>query len=87
MSRTLRFHSAVAGDVAAALIWYRNNRPGLDVDFQREFDATIAAIESNPLQYQIVDRGLRRAMLYGFPYAVMYIVSDEQISSGMAKAA
>ena len=79
MNRTLRFHSAVAGDVAAAIIWYRNNRPGLDADFEREFNTTVAAIEHNPLQYQVVDRGLRRAMLHGFPYAVMYTVSEEQV--------
>jgi plasmid stabilization system protein ParE len=79
MSRTLRFHSAVAGDVAAAIIWYRNNRPGLDADFQREFDALLAAIERNPLQYQLVELGLRRAMLHGFPYAVMYTISEEEI--------
>jgi plasmid stabilization system protein ParE len=79
MSRALRFHSAVAGDLAAAITWYRNNRPGLDEDFQREFDATITAIESNPLQYQVVEHGLRRAMLHGFPYAVMYTVWDGQI--------
>jgi hypothetical protein len=74
MSRILRFHFAVAGNVAAAIIWYRNNRPGLDADFQRAFDTTIAAIERKPLQYQVVERGMRRAMLHGFPYAVMYTV-------------
>ena len=79
MSRTLVFRRDVAGDLAAAIIWYRNNRPGLDVDFQREFDATLAAIESNPLQYQVVERGMRRVMLHGFPYAVMYTVTDQQI--------
>jgi plasmid stabilization system protein ParE len=79
MSRTLLFRREVAGDLAAAIVWYRNNRPGLDEDFQREFDATLAAIEQNPLQYQIVEHGMRRAMLHGFPYAVMYSVSEEQI--------
>ena len=67
MSRSLVFRNEVAGDLAAAIIWYRNNRPGLDADFQREFEATVAAIERNPLQYQVVERGMRRAILHGFP--------------------
>jgi len=79
MSRALVFRREVAGDLAAAIIWYRNNRPGLDVDFQRDFEARLAAIEDNPFQYQIIELGMRRAMLHGFPYAVMYTVSDEEI--------
>jgi len=79
MSRTLVFRREVAGDVVAAIIWYRNNRRGLDVDFRRGFEATLAAIERNPLQYQIVERGMRRVMLHGFPYAVMYTISEQQI--------
>jgi hypothetical protein len=79
MSRALVFRREVAGDLAAAIIWYRNNRPGLDADFQREFEAKLAEIERNPLQYQVVERGMRRAMLRGFPYAVMYTASDQEI--------
>jgi hypothetical protein len=42
-------------------------------------DATLAAIERNPLQYQIVERNMRRVMLHGFPYAVMYSASEREI--------
>lgn len=79
MSRTLVFRREVASDLAAAIIWYRKNKPGLDVAFQLEFEATLAAIEQNPLQYQIVELGMRRVMLHEFPYAVMYTVSEQQI--------
>jgi len=79
MSRALVFRREVVGDLAAAIIWYRNNKPGLELAFQREFEATLAAIEQNPLQYQTVELGMRRVMLHGFPYAVMYTVSERQI--------
>jgi hypothetical protein len=55
MSLTLVFRREVASDLAGTIIWYRNNRPGLDVAFQLEFEATLAAIEQNPLQHQIVE--------------------------------
>lgn len=79
MSRRIIFRREVAGDLAAAIVWYRNNRPGLDEAFQREFKATLAAIERNPLQYQVVEGEMRRVMLHGFPYAVMYTVTEQQI--------
>jgi toxin ParE1/3/4 len=79
MSRTLVFRREVAGDLAAAIIWYRKNRPGLDSAFRSAFEVALAAIERNPLQYQVVERNMRRVMLHGFPYAVMYTVSEQQI--------
>jgi len=39
----------------------------------------LAAIESNPLQYQIIEGETRRAMLHRFPYGVMYVVSDHEL--------
>lgn len=79
MSRALLFRPQVATDLSEAVSWYRENRPGLDAKFLRDFEATLAAIERNPLQYQIVDRQMRRAMLRGFPYAVMYVASEQDI--------
>jgi hypothetical protein len=59
MSRTFLFRPQVASDLAGAVNWYRNNRPGLDAEFLRDFEATLAAIDRNPLQYQIVRQQTR----------------------------
>lgn len=79
MSRTLLFRPQVATDLAEAIEWYRNSRFGLKTDFLHDFQATLAAIERNPLQYQIVERETRRALLRRFPYGVMYVFSHHEL--------
>ena len=79
MTRRLLFRPQVATDIAEAIEWYATRRPGLEVEFRGDFQTTLAAIERNPLQYQVVERGIRRASLRRFPYGIMYVVSDQEL--------
>lgn len=76
MSRKLLFRLQVTTDIAEAVEWYAFHRPGLEVAFLDDFQA---AIERDPLQYQIVERGMRRGLLRRFPYGVIYVVSDQEL--------
>jgi len=51
----------------------------LEAEFLHDIQETLATIERNPLQYQIVERKTRRAMLRRFPYGVMYVLSDHEL--------
>jgi hypothetical protein len=43
-------------------------------------DVTPSALRQNPFQYQIVSGQLRRAKLRRFPYGLLYVVSDRQVT-------
>jgi len=79
MTRRVLFRPQVVPDLAEAADWYRNSRSGLETEFLRDFQETWSTVERNPLQYQIVEREMRRAMLRRFPYSVMYVLSDDAL--------
>lgn len=66
-------------ELKAALAWYDDVRPELGERFARAIDATVKAIEQNPLQFQLVHRGLRRAGVRRFPYAIFFETQESRI--------
>jgi plasmid stabilization system protein ParE len=70
-------HSSVDLDVGAAFEWYENERAGLGVEFLDELRAAYDHIAEGPLKYQEVSRGIRRALLRRFPYAVYFAIEGE----------
>jgi plasmid stabilization system protein ParE len=39
----------------------------------------LGTIQENPLLYQVVEQGIRRAPLGRFPYGLMYFVGEDEI--------
>ncbi len=66
-------------DVLAAARWYELQRPGLGRQFVAEVDAALNHVGENPLQYQILHREVRRAIVRRFPYAVFYRIEASNI--------
>ena len=60
------------GDLAAAVRWYRHVRPGLEADFRLCVRAAVQRIARHPESCPLVARGLRRALIDRFPFAVFY---------------
>ena len=44
----VRVSSAAKADLASALRWYRQHRPGLDLRFLQAFDSSLEAIQQHP---------------------------------------
>lgn len=63
-------------ELAEAMQWYDEQRPGLGKEFLDSFRAATASIEENPFQYQLFGKRARRAGLRGFPHGLIYQVSD-----------
>lgn len=59
--------------------WYHERNPTIGADFFLAVDNALTAILDNPLQYQLVWKHFRRARLHGFPYNLIYGVSDQLI--------
>ena len=62
---------AVAETIAAAL-YYDRQVPGLGADFLLHYDSIVAAIRARPRLFRAVRRGVRKARLTRFPYAVYF---------------
>jgi plasmid stabilization system protein ParE len=66
-------------DFSAAARWYERQRPGLGSAFIQQIDRLFDRVRTNPTQYQIIYRDVRRAVARGFPYGVIYRVDGFEI--------
>jgi plasmid stabilization system protein ParE len=80
VSRDLVIRPQAEAELAEAGDWYDRERPGLGPVFVLAVSRTLAAVQQNPLQYQIVWRQYRRARVAKFPYSLIYRVSDRDIT-------
>jgi toxin ParE1/3/4 len=79
MTYTLRFLPEVEDDAINGYSWYEAKSPGLGEEFLRMFYACAGDIPRNPLLYPKVHNEFRRCLLRRFPYAVYFIINNEQI--------
>ena len=79
MSLELIIRPVAEVEIAEAGDWYNRRRPGLGTEFVLAVNNTLAAVQQNPLQYQIVWRQFRRAGVGRFPYGLIYGASDTEI--------
>ena len=66
-------------DIRSAARRYELQRPGLGREFVAEVDAALKRVAENPLQYQVLHRGARRAIVHRFPYGVFYRIEASDI--------
>jgi plasmid stabilization system protein ParE len=80
MNRTVILRPEAEAELTEAIDWYESRGEGLGADFMRAVDAAMAAIERNPEQHQIVRGQVRRAVLRRFPYGLIYVASEHEIT-------
>ena len=66
-------------DVRSAARWYELQRPGLGREFVAEVDAALNRVAENPLRYQVLYRGVCRAIVHRFPYGVFYRIHPDRV--------
>ena len=66
-------------DVAAAYQWYEGERAGLGLQFLEELRAVYDRIAEDPLRYQDLESGIRRALLRRFPYSIYFAVESDVV--------
>jgi hypothetical protein len=76
---TLRFLPEIEEDVLAGYAWYERNSPGLGEEFLRVFYASANEIPRNPFIFTKVHRNFHRRLLKRFPYAIYFMIEDNQI--------
>jgi toxin ParE1/3/4 len=79
MTYTLRLLPEVEEDVIGGYAWYESKSPGLGEEFIRMFFACVGEIPKNPLLYQKVHSEFRRRLLRRFPYAIYFMMREDQM--------
>jgi len=58
--------------------WYESEVDGLGRRFRAEIDAILERMSANPRQFPAVHKGIRRALLRRFPYALMFVIEPDE---------
>jgi toxin ParE1/3/4 len=66
-------------EIADAVLWYEQQKPGLGLDFLRAVDSALITVRRNPFQYQIIWKQYRRAGVARFPYGLIYRATDREV--------
>ncbi len=79
MSPRLILRREAEEEIAEAAEWYQARDRGLAFEFLRALDACLASVARRPLQYPMVHGEKRRALLRRFPYAVIFVSSNDEV--------
>lgn len=79
MTRHGQLTPEAEADLAEAIDYYEAQLPGLGHDFIDTFEKQLERVVQNPAQYQTRHRGVRRAVMRRFPYAVFYKVERDAV--------
>lgn len=79
MTLPLRLTTEAEQDLRQARSWYLKEAPHKEPSFAVEISATLNRIGERPRMYQVVEQGVRRAVVHRFPFVVFYLVHPELI--------
>ena len=77
LARSVIFTNPARHELLDARDWYENESPGLGLRFRAAVEAEVERIAANPLQFPVVHRNIRRALLRRLPYALMFVVESD----------
>jgi plasmid stabilization system protein ParE len=80
MSHRVVVRPLAEGDLAQAVERYENERAGLGARLLDEVNRTFSRVQERPFQFPEVWRGVRRALLHTFRYAVYFRASDKVVT-------
>jgi toxin ParE1/3/4 len=72
----IRIAAEVWADAFLAVDWYESRVAGLGADFMQAVYDVLERIKDNPLQFPVVEGGVRRARTKRFPYGVFFSMED-----------
>lgn len=73
------YRPEAAADIVEAAAWYSRQRPGLGEAFLSAVRETADRISEHPLQYAVIHRETRRALVKRFPYGLFYQLLDQKV--------
>jgi plasmid stabilization system protein ParE len=74
---SVRFTQTARAELIDAQDWYEGEAPGLGRRFRETVDAVTERMRGNPLQFPVVYKNVRRALLRRFPYSLFFVIEDD----------
>ncbi len=59
--------------------WYEREAAGLGRRFREAINALTQRMTANPLQFPVVYKNVRRALLRRFPYSLFFTIGDDTL--------
>jgi toxin ParE1/3/4 len=78
-SRPYRLLREAQTDVTTAFDWYESQQSGLGFEFLGAVADGIDAALHHPEHYPVLEAGIRRVLLRGFPYGVFFITDETEM--------
>jgi plasmid stabilization system protein ParE len=75
-----RFLLAAEQELSAAATFYEDRAPGLGQKFIASVEHIVHNICVQPHQYPSLEGRVRRAIIHGFPYSILFINTSEEIA-------
>jgi plasmid stabilization system protein ParE len=75
-----RFLLAAEQELSAAATFYENRAPGLGQKFIASVERIVYNICCKPQHFPSLEGRIRRAIIHGFPYSILFINSPEEIA-------
>lgn len=77
--RPVRFTPAARAELIDAQDWYEAEAPGLGRRFRDKIDRAVQRIATNPRQFPVVFKTLRRARAKRFPYGLFFPIEGDTL--------
>jgi plasmid stabilization system protein ParE len=78
MSYKIKLLPIALKDLKEAKKWYADKNEKLAIEFKHEVNKEIDYIKQYPEHYQLRYKELRQSLVTRFPYAIFYLVEEEQ---------
>ncbi len=73
------FTQAARAELIEAQDWYEGEGAGLGRHFRQAIEVLVERIHAKPLQFPIVYKNVRRALLRRFPYSLFFTLEGETL--------
>lgn len=78
MTWTVSTTASAEADIAEAVEWYEDQRPGLGERLLAEVSGLNRRIAANPYRFPVIYRDARKASLHRFPYVIIFRLIAEE---------
>lgn len=79
MAKKVEYHPEARLEMQESAVWYDRQVDGLGLEFLLEIKRVESLITRNPATWPEYESGTRRYVMKRFPYAVIYLTSEESI--------
>lgn len=79
MLRKIEYHPLAKLEIQESARWYDDKMEGLGLEFLLEVKFAESKIQKSPDTWQNYEEGTKRLLLKRFPYAIIYLVTEDRI--------